>query len=34
MKSAEIDCQKETNAKNEFEKFSKTGIINIDGALF
>ena len=34
MKSAENDCQKERNAKNKFEKFSKIGIINIDGALF
>lgn len=34
MKSAKIDCQKQRNAQNEFEKNSKTGIINIDGALF
>ena len=34
MKSAQIDLEKETNAKKQFEKFSKFGIINNDGALF
>ena len=34
MKSAGIDCQKERNPKNEFEKKSKIGIIDNDGALF
>ena len=34
MKWLEIDCQKGTNRKIEFDKFFKNDIIFIDGALF
>lgn len=33
-KSTQIDLQKQRNPKTEFENLDKSGIINIDGALF